>query len=396
VSWKATCPMEQRLKFIEDWKTHEVPIVRLCEAYGVSRKTGYKWIDRYELEGVAALSDRSRAPRTSPQATGGEVAEAFIHLRKKHPHWGPRKLLAWMAKFRPAVGRPAASTLGDLLKRQGLVADRRRRTRSPARTQPFAEIAAPNDTWCTDFKGEFRVGSGQYCYPLTLTDAHSRFLLRCTGLPSVETEGSKRVFSGAFSEFGLPRVIRSDNGTPFSVPVAGPGSLSRLAVYFIQLGIRPEWIAPGSPEQNGRHERMHWTLKQETALPARSTFEAQQSAFDRFRREYNFERPHEALGQEVPASVYRPSPRPLPRQVPDLAYPTSFAVRRVNRHGEIVWKGTRVFLSEVLVREPVGLEEQEDGTWDVCFGSLIFGVMGVKGTFVRRERSLWRPSSSTP
>jgi putative transposase len=396
VSWKETCPMEQRLKFIEEWKKREVPVVRLCEAYGISRKTGYKWIDRYELEGVAALADRSRAPLTSPQAVGDEVAEPFIALRRKHPHWGPRKLLGWMAKFRPAVKRPAASTLGDLLKREGLVADRRRRTRLPTRTQPFADIAAPNDTWCTDFKGEFRVGTGQYCYPLTLTDAFSRFLLRCTGLPSVETEGARRVFTGAFAEFGLPRAIRSDNGTPFSVPPAGPASLSRLAVYFIKLGIQPEWITPGSPEQNGRHERMHWTLKQETALPARSSFEAQQSAFDCFRREYNFERPHEALDQEVPGSVYRPSPRQFPRKVPDLTYPTSFTVRRVRPNGEISWEGTRVFLSEVLAHEAVGLEEQEDGTWDVYLGSLTFGIMGAQGTFVRRARPLWKPRSSTP
>jgi transposase InsO family protein len=269
------------------------------------------------------------------------------------------------------------------------VREHRKRVRVPQQTAPFAAIKAPNDTWCTDFKGEFRVGDAGYCYPLTLSDACSRFLLRCTGLHSTSTEGAMRVFEGAFEEFGLPWVMRSDNGIPFSMPPAGPSSLSRLSVWFIKLDIRPEWIDPGSPEQNGRHERMHWTLKQETALPPRSSFGAQQAAFDRFRHEYNFERPHEALGQETPGSVYRPSCRKMPREVPDLAYPTSFATRHVRPNGEISWAGTRVFLGEVLGAENVGLDEQDDGTWDVYVGRLNFGIMSAQGRFTRRARPIW-------
>ena len=387
--WKETCPVDQRLKFIEDWKRREVPIVRLCEAYGISRKAAYKWIDRYELEGIGGLADRSRAPEHSPQAICEDVADFVLNLRRKHPFWGPRKLLAWMQKRRPSMERPAASTIGDLLKRNGLVREHRKRVRVPQQTAPFAAIKAPNDTWCTDFKGEFRVGDAGYCYPLTLSDACSRFLLRCTGLHSTSTEGAMRVFEGAFEEFGLPWVMRSDNGIPFSMPPAGPSSLSRLSVWFIKLDIRPEWIDPGSPEQNGRHERMHWTLKQETALPPRSSFGAQQAAFDRFRHEYNFERPHEALGQETPGSVYRPSCRKMPREVPDLAYPTSFATRHVRPNGEISWAGTRVFLGEVLGAENVGLDEQDDGTWDVYVGRLNFGIMSAQGRFTRRARPIW-------
>jgi putative transposase len=395
VPWNETCPMELREKFIADWKKQEVPIVGLCEAYGISRKTGYKWIDRYHLEGVAALGDRSRAPHSSPQVIDGEVAEAFIGLRKQHPFWGPRKLLGWMAKFRPTVPRPAASTIGDLLKREGLVLERHRRHRLPSVTQPFADIEAPNDTWCTDFKGQFRVGSGQYCYPLTLTDAYSRFLIRCTALPSVASDQAQQVFASAFSEYGLPNVIRSDNGSPFGAPGAGPASLSRLSVYFVKLGIRPEWIAPGSPEQNGRHERMHWTLKQETALSPGATLVAQQKAFDHFRYEYNVERPHEALGNDTPASHYHTSARRLPKHLPDITYPTSFAARRVKRTGQISWAGGRIFVSEVLAHEVVGLDEQADGTWKLYFGPLQFGLVGTKGAFVRLQRPLWTPTQET-
>jgi transposase InsO family protein len=290
---------------------------------------------------------------------------------------------------------PAASTVGELFKKKGLVRPRRRRARLPPRTQPFEAIQGPNDTWCTDFKGEFQVGEGETCYPLTITDAFSRLLIEARGLASTATAPTQRVFREAFEEYGLPKTIRSDNGQPFGAPAAGSRALSRLGVWFIKLGIRPERIAPGSPQQNGRHERMHWTLKQETVLPPRATFAEQQRAFDRFRNEYNHERPHEALDGATPASLYQPSQRRFPRHTPEVAYPTSFSVRRARRTGEISWGGNRVFLSEVLAHEPVGLLEQADGTWEAFFGPMSLGFVGHQGTYIPRETPVWVAALAT-
>jgi transposase InsO family protein len=286
--------------------------------------------------------------------------------------------------------------VGDLFKKRGLIRARHRRARLPPRTQPFESIAAPNDTWCTDFKGEFRVGDGETCYPLTITDAFSRYLIRAHGLPSTATAPAQRVFRNAFEEYGLPNVIRSDNGQPFGAPAAGSRALSRLGLWFIKLGIHPERTAPGSPEQNGRHERMHWTLKQETALPPRSSFADQQRAFDTFIEEYNCERPHEALHGATPASLYRSSSRRFPRRLPEIAYPTSFTVRRAKRTGDISWNGNRVFLSEVLAHEPVGLLEQPDGSWEAFLGPMSLGFIGTLGTYVPRETPIWVREHATP
>jgi putative transposase len=257
--WMETQAVDQREKFIEHWRRAERPIVRLCEAYGVSRKTGYKWIDRYRFQGLPGLHDKSRAPLNSPQAIDAGVRGVLLSLRRKHPFWGPRKILDWLKTNRPAVRRPAASTVGHLFKREGLVRERHWRRRLPPVTQPFESVNAPNDTWCTDFKGDFTVGDGERCYPLTITDAFSRYLIRSTGLRNTATLPAQRVFQTAFEEYGLPNAIRSDNGQPFGAPSVGSRALSRLGVWFIRLGIRPERIAPASPQQNGRHERMHWT-----------------------------------------------------------------------------------------------------------------------------------------
>jgi putative transposase len=391
--WIETGTMESRQKFIQHWKRRDMPFSRLCEAYGVSRKTGYKWIGRYDLEGIAGLADRSRAPLTSPLAIEEDIREILVQLRGKHPFWGPRKILNWLERNRPSVPRPAASTVGDLFKRRGLVRERYWRSRIPPRTQPFESINAPNDTWCTDFKGEFTVGDGVTCYPLTITDAFSRYLIRSTALRSTATVPAQSVFRDAFEEYGLPDTIRSDNGQPFGAPSVGARALSRLGAWFIKLGIRPERITPGNPQQNGRHERMHWTLKQETALPPRSSFITQQRAFDRFRDEYNHQRPHEALEGAPPASIYRASKRRLPRHIRDVAYPTSFSVRRVKHNGEIHCGGNRIFLSEVLVHEPVGLLEQVDGTWEVYFGPMNLGIINERrDAYLPRETPIWNPA----
>ena len=343
----------------------------LCRRYGISRKTGYKLLARYAAEGPAGLLDRSRAPHHQPHGMGKAVERAILELRTAHPRWGPRKLRARLARQAAATRWPAASTIGSLLKHHGLTIPRRRRPHCWPSPQPFPTAAAPNELWTTDFKGWFRTRDGARCNPLTLNDSVSRFLLRCQALPQADELHARPVFEAAFREYGLPRAMRFDNGPPFaSVSVAG---LSRLAVWWVKLGIRLERIAPGHPEQNGRHERFHLTLKQETALPPQATVRAQQGAFDRFRREYNEERPHEALGQEVPATVYTPSPRPYPERVPDPGYAADQQVRRVRQNGEIKWQGQLLFVSECLAGEPIGLEEIFQDCWLVRFGPVELG-----------------------
>ena len=317
--------MNERVKFLARYLEGDVPFASLCEAAGISRKTGYKWVDRYEGGGVAALVDRSRAPLSHPHAVATGIVERVLAVRRRHPRWGPRKILAILRRQEPAGEWPCASTIGDLLRRHGLVRPRRRRRCSEPYGERLADYAAPNAIWCADFKGHFPVGDAR-CHPLTVMDGFSRCLLRCHGLPRPLSAPVQRIFESAFREFGLPETIRTDNGPPFST--LAPGGLSRLAVWWIRLGIRPERILPGRPDQNGRHERMHSTLKAETARPPRSSLRAQQRAFDVFRREYNEQRPHEALAYETPASRYQPSPRPYPPRLAHPEYPPHFRVEQ--------------------------------------------------------------------
>jgi transposase InsO family protein len=277
-----------------------------------------------------------------------------------------------LAQRTPAQAWPAASTIGAILQRAGLVVARRRRRRTPYATQPLAAATAPNVVWCADFKGHFRVG-GRYCFPLTITDAFSRFLVRCQGLTTERLGPTRAGFEAAFREYGLPLRMRTDNGSPFASRAVG--GLSQLAIWWIKLGITPERIRPGHPEENGRHERMHRTLKDAVARPPRSEATAQQAAFDAFRLEYNTERPHEALGQQTPASRYIASPRALPATLADPAYPADFAVRRVHPNGTVKWVGTYAVLGAVLAGEAVGLEPVSDGAWQVWFGPIYLGLL---------------------
>ena len=302
--WRETGPFEERRRFVTTCRHSDEPFVAICERFGISRQKGYKWLARFEEGGLEALVDRSRRPHSNSRAVPAAVVELIVELRKRRPRWGPRKLVAVLERDYPRVEFPVASTVGSLLLARGMVVKRRRRAPSVGYGPKLSSFDAPNSVWCGDFKGQFLVGR-RYCHPLTLSDGYSRFLLRCRGLKQTLHAPVQKVFDDAFREFGLPDVIRTDNGPPFaSVTVGG---LSRLAVWWIQLGIRPERIMPGHPEQNGRHERMHRTLKAETARPAASSFAAQQRAFDSFSHEYNHERPHEALGQVPPATLYRPS-----------------------------------------------------------------------------------------
>lgn len=381
--WNETEPMNERVKFIARYLQKDEPFSALCARAGVSRKTGYKWVERYDEGGVTALVDRSRAPLSHPHAVPVAVRDAIVALRRRHPRWGPRKLLAVLRRHDPTCAWPAASTVGDLLRQQGLVRRRRRRRYSVPYGDRLADYAAPNAIWCADFKGHFPVGDAR-CHPLTIMDGFSRYLLRCEALPRPLSAPSQKVFESAFREFGLPQAIRTDNGAPFSTLAAG--GLSRLAVWWIRLGIRPERILPGRPDQNGRHERMHSTLKAETARPPRCSMRAQQRCFQAFCQEYNHERPHEALAYATPASRYAPSPRAYPRRLPHPEYPAHFRVERAYPNGVISFRETQWYLTHCLAGELVGLEEMDNDSWTVYFGPIELGVLDVRNATSRGSR----------
>ena len=369
--WRAASPMDQRTQFIADFLRDALSLTELCALYGVARKTGYKWIDRYLRHGPAGLEERSRRPRRSPNQTSDEIVSAILAARRRHPTWGGKKLLALLHKRQPRWPLPGRSTACDILKRHGMVPIKRYRRRIGHPGKPTSEILAPNDVWSADYKGPFRTGDERYCYPLTVADGFSRYLLGCQALVSTAGEGAKLIFTRLFQEYGLPKRIRSDNGVPFATNTLA--RLSTLSAWWVRLGILPELIEPGRPAQNGRHERMHRTLKAETTRPAAGSLAAQQRKFNVFRQEFNHERPHEALDQETPASCYAPSPRPMPDRLPPLEYPDRFEVRYVSANGGIRWNSRWVNVSIVCVGEYVGLEEIDDGIWNVYFGPLKLG-----------------------
>lgn len=369
--WRERSPMDERLQFISDYQRQRFTMTELCDRYGVSRKTGYQLIARYEAAGAPGLVPRSSRPHHSPQATAPAIACALVAERRRHPSWGGKKLVAVLRERHPTWQLPAVSTANDILKRAGLVPSRRRRRPVAHRGYAAHAVTAPNGVWTADFKGQFRTRDGQLCYPLTVADAFSRFLLMCRALPRPTSEGAFAVFRQAFTEYGLPERIRTDNGEPFAA--ASLGRLSRLAVWWIRLGIYPELIEPASPQQNGAHERMHRTLKAETTRPPMSTLRAQQRRFTIFRRTYNSQRPHEALGQQPPTRIYTASRRPLPRRLPPLTYPGHFETRRISPGGIMTWHSRRVTISTVLDGEEIGLEPIDDGEWDLHFGPIRLG-----------------------
>jgi transposase InsO family protein len=356
--------MDQRVAFIADWLRDEWTMTELAERYQISRKTAYKWVDRYEVDPEHGLAERSRAPHEHGRAMAAELQSAIVSLRRTHPRWGPKKLRAILMAREPATAWPAASTMGDLLRREGLSQPRRRARYIVPLTQPLAAAQAPNDVWTADFKGWFRTADGTRCDPLTVADACSRFVL-CCRIVAPSERGVRPWFERAFREHGLPHALRTDNGSPFAT--TGAARLSHLAVWWLKLGIQLDRIDPAHPEQNGRHERFHLTLQQETTTPPASTPPQQQRRFDRMRREFNTERPHDALGQQPPAHLYLPSPRPYPARLEDPWYDATHQVRRVRPTGQIKWQGELVFISEAVRREPVGLVETEHGDWTVHF-----------------------------
>jgi transposase InsO family protein len=356
--------MDQRVALIADWLRSEWTMSELAERYGISRKTAYKWVDRYEENPDDGLRERSRAPKTHGRAMAEKTRAAIVALRRAHPRWGPKKLRAVLKERRPRQAWPAASTIGDLLRREGWSQPRRRRRYVVPLTAPLAAAHAPNDVWTADFKGWFRTADGMRCDPLTIADARTRFVL-CCRIVAPSEGGVRPWFERAFRQYGLPGALRTDNGSPFAT--TGAGHLSHLAVWWLKLGIQLDRIDPGHPEQNGRHERFHLTLQQETTAPPAATARQQQARFDRLRREFNTVRPHEALGQRPPAHLYVPSPRPYPARLDDPWYDATHQVRRVRPSGEIKWQGELIFVSEAVRREVVGLVETEQGDWLVRF-----------------------------
>ena len=371
--WTDTNPQLEQERFILATLAGRESFQVLCQAFGISRKTGYKRLQRYQEGGFEGLGDRSRAPHSHPNRVSGAVEGLVIGARQAHPTWGPKKLVAWLQEREPGTRWPAASTVGNILERHGLTQRRRKVRRTPPWSEPFAQCQGSNQVWCLDFKGQFKTGDGVAVYPLTLVDAHSRYLLCCQGLAGTHGPGVRQSMERVFREYGLPEAIRSDNGTPFAS--VGLGGLSQLAVWWVKLGIVPERIEPGHPEQNGRLERLHRTLKAEAASPPRRNRPAQQQAFDEFRRQYNQERPHEALGQQTPVRHYQPSLREYPARLRSPEYPPEVQVRRVRSNGEIKWQGEKIYLSEALAGEPVGLTAQDDRYLSIRFGSLVIGQL---------------------
>jgi len=368
--WKVKDVVEQRKELIEQYLQQE-RVTELSRQYGISRQTIYKWIERYERQGEEGLADQRRAPHRHPNQCEESIRERVLELRREHSRWGPRKLKAYLEGHSPEEAWPTGSTIGGWLREEGLTHRRRRRRHTPPMSQPLSHATAPNQLWCADFKGWFRTGDGQRIDPLTLTDAATRYLLRCTAVEKADGPQVRAVLEAAFREYGMPEAIRTDNGPPFASPA--PAGLSRLSLWWIRLGIRHERIAPGQPQQNGRHERFHLTLSQETASPPAATRLGQQRAFGRFQNIYNQQRPHEALHYATPQSVYIGSARIFPARVPEPQFPPGVVLRRISQQGSLKWRGERTFLSEVLARQNVGLLRADDRYWEVYYGPVRLG-----------------------
>jgi putative transposase len=376
--WKETCAMEERAAFLRAWLSGDFTMSELCRRFEVSRPTGYKWAYRGKAEGLPGLVERSRAPHGHPNAVAASQVAAIVALKRRYPKWGPVVLHDWLGREQPQQRWPAISTIGEVLKRHGLVVARRpRRPHVPPHTQPFAQVRGPNDVWSADFKGQFWLGDGRRCYPLTISDNYSRYLLCCQGLYHPEGKPTQALMAAVFREYGLPHTLRTDNGTPFASIALG--GLSPLAVWLLKLDVLPERIEPGKPQQNGRHERMHRTLKAHTAAPPKGSLSAQQRAFNAFRREYNQERPHRSLGAgQRPADLYRPSRRSFPERLAEVHYPDDYAVRKVRQEGHMKWCGHEVFVSKALADQVVGLKPLEHDRWELYFARMPLGILDAR------------------
>lgn len=381
--WNRTCPMDEKIKFIAAVKSGQDSFAEICRQFQISRKSGYKLMQRYEQDGERGLKEHSRAPHRHPNAISEAMAEELLKVKRCYARFGPGKVLDRLVlEGRDPQQLPAVSTVGELFKRHGLVKTRRSRARAP-RSAPLSHATAPNSVWSIDFKGQFVLGNRRWCYPLTLSDNASRYLLVCRGMHRPTERAVWPYMELAFREYGLPRAIRSDNGSPFAS--TGLGGLTRLSVWWLKMGILLERIAPGQPQQNGRHERMHRTLKDEIEVP-KADLRAQQRRFEWFQRFYNEERPHDSLDGLTPSHCYHASARTYPARVPEPQYPVGFSVRRVRTNGQIKWEGAHIFVAEALVGEPIGLRQVDEQSWQVWFCSLKLGLLDMrKNKIIRPE-----------
>ena len=392
--WKEVRPMNEKIRFISDYLNEYFSFSELCYRYNISRKTGYKWVQRFEESyDPASLKDRSKRPHHIPNLTPEEIKNAILKNRELHPTWGAKKILWRMEKDHKEWELPARSTVSLILERNGCVKKKRKKINRSHPGKPMIEMEEPNTVWTADFKGQFKTLDGKYCYPLTVADGHSRHLFSCKGMLSPSHKPVKKEFKRLFKKYGLPKYIRTDNGNPFASVALG--RLSRLSVWWIRLGVLPELIEPGCPQQNGIHERMHKTLKYEATIPPGKNLSHQQKKFDDFIYEYNYERPHESLDMKTPAEVYSYSLRQMPERLPQIEYPAHFEVRRVSKNAGMRWYNNRFCVSYVLGGEYVGLEEVDNGIWNVYFGPVWLGrlhekfmkIMDDKGYLFRNKKN---------
>lgn len=377
--WRDVKPMDEKILFIADHLREPGSFSQLCERYGISRKTGYKWVERYRSAGLEGLGERSRRPHSVASETPYSVRKAIIELRcQGREPLGPKKIQALLSLRFADQPTPSKTTIYNVLRREGLLEPRRRRRRVQPSSHKLATATVPNELWSADFKGQFKLGNGRWCYPLTVMDHASRYLLGCHGMDGTRFAETRAVFERLFQEYGLPSRLRTDNGVPFASTATG--GLSQLSVWWIRLGIVPERIEPGQPQQNGRHERMHRTLKRVVTHPPSANRAAQQTQFDHFRVYYNEQRPHEGLDQHSPQSCYTPSLRPYPKRLPELEYPGYFQRQKVSANGLAYWTGRRIYIGYLLAGEWVGLEEVGDGIWAVYFGTVRLGSFDERQT----------------
>ncbi|MHB8111805.1 MAG: integrase core domain-containing protein [Syntrophorhabdaceae bacterium] len=381
--WKVINQMGLKIQFIDDWNAGYSSITVLSQRYGVSRPTIYKWLKRYEQQGIEGLKDQSRAPKRCPHRTSKDILDLVIAEKLKNRKRGPRKVRAQLKRKHPDLELPAVSTIAYWLEKEGLVERRKRRLHVPPYTKPFSECNAPNDVWSIDYKGQFHMKNGMVCYPLTLSDNYSRFLLCCQALEGPRYDPTRRCMESIFREYGLPAAIRSDNGTPFAGRCIG--GLSRLMIWLILLGITPERIRKGCPQENGRHERMHRTLKSDVLDSIAVNLKEQQKAFDLYRHDYNTDRPHESLHDRTPSDYYKKSNRSYVEHPHPPNYGSDYLVRNVHLGGEIRFMNLAFYLTELLTGLPVGLKEIEDGLWQIRFSFYTLGTIDLRKNKIIRN-----------
>jgi transposase InsO family protein len=380
MAWRVAKVEENRREFIEQVYRRDKTISDLCIEFQISRKTAYKWMQRYKDCGDEGLKDRSRAPHSQPSKTNESQVQRILEVKHKYPSWGPKKVLAKLEVYYPDEYWPSDTTIGNILDRNGLVNRKKCRRRFPAKSDPLSHCSLPNDVWSVDFKGWFLTKDGIKCDPLTVSDAHSRFILECVKLHSGKEKDVWKILEALFYKYGLPKYLRHDNGPPFAT--MGVGRLSALSVKIIKAGVIPEWIDPGKPYQNGRHERMHKTLKADGILPFVLTLDEQQMRFRDFLHYYNYERPHEALGQRMPGHIYAPSDRNWNGHFRSPEYDEGYIVKQVRDRGLLSWNGIDIYIGKTLKNERIGIKEDNNGDWGVHFGPVYLGIIDPKGNLI--------------